>query len=73
MAGETTDGKQSRLVHERASTLDTKIHIQQGTALKLRNIRSLVSNQRMYETRIVRPVVQWLGMNTTNMLKTAAE
>lgn len=53
--------------------MNTELHIRHGTALTLRNVRWLVTDQTVGEPLLGRPVLEELGLNTRNTLAAAAE
>lgn len=54
-------------------TMDTKLHILHGSALTLRGVRWLVTEQSVSEPQIGRPVIKFHGLNTRGILTAAAE
>ncbi len=73
MAADTTDGKRARLICSKAACLDVELHIRHVSALKLRYLRWLISDQRLGEPLLRRPVLERLGLNTRDILAAAAE
>lgn len=73
LAAETADGDMTHLVCQRAATMDVDVHIRHGTGLKIRNARWLVSNQRVPEPLLGRPLLEFLGLNTAECLAAAAD
>lgn len=55
------------------SNVDTELHILRGSALTLRVIRWLVPDQTVSEPSLGRPVLEFLGLNTRDILAAAAE
>lgn len=53
--------------------MDVDVHIRHGSALKLRQLRWVVSSQRVPEPLLGRPVLEFLGLNTADILATAAD
>lgn len=73
LAACNTDGKPAKLVCNHALTVDVELHIRYGTALTLRGLRWLVTDQPAGEPLLGRPVLEALGFNTRDTLAAAAE
>lgn len=73
LAADAPDGSKTKLICTQAATMDVDIHIRHGTGLKLRNTRWLVSTQRVPEPLLGRPLLEFLGLNTMEILATAAD
>ena len=73
MAACTPDGKRAKLVCTRALIVDAELHIRHGTALLLRCVRRLVTDQAVGDPLLGRPILEALGLNARNMLAAAAE
>ena len=72
MAACTPDGKRAKLVCTRALIVDAELHIRHGTALVLRGVRWLVTDQAVGEPLLGRPLLEALGLNASNFLSAAA-
>lgn len=73
LAADSPDGTMAWLVCTHSATMDVDIRVRQGTSLKLRNPRWLVSYQRIPEPLLVRPLLEFLGLNTSEILATASD
>lgn len=73
LAAAAPDGSQPKLVCSKAITVDVEVHIRHGTGLVLRGSRWLVSEQRVPEPLLGRPVLEFLGLNTPEIFHSAAE
>lgn len=72
MAAQAPTGNQSQLKCDRTATMDTDVHIRHGDVLKLRRVRWLVSEQKVPETLLGRPVVEALCLDTAQIISAAA-
>lgn len=59
LLADAPDGSQAGLVCQKAAKMDVYIHERHGTALKLRNTRWLLSEQRIIELFLGRSGVTW--------------
>ncbi len=73
MAACNPDGKRVKLVCTRALVSDAELHIRHGTAVTLRGVRWLVTDQTVLEPLFGRPLLEALGLNTRNILAASAE
>lgn len=73
LAVESKDGTLTSILFDKADTMDIDIHVRHGTALKVRNTRSLVSAQRVPAPLLGRPLLEYLGLNTAELLATATD
>lgn len=73
MAANLPNGKRASLTCKKAVTVDTELHIRHGTALTLRGVRWLVTDQLVGDPILGRPVLEILGLNTRDILAAAAE
>lgn len=73
MAASLPDGKPSFLLCNEVITIDVELHIRHGSALTLRGVRWLVTDQAVGEPLLGRPVLEFLGLNTRDILAAAAE
>lgn len=73
MAASTTSGEPSNLLCTQAVTVDTELHIRHGTTLKLRRLRWLVTDQKVPEPLLGRPILEALGLDTKRILSAAAD
>ena len=73
MAACTPDGKRAKLVCTRALVVDAELHIRHRTALVLRGVRWLVTDQAVGEPLLGRPLLEALGLNARSILAAAAE
>lgn len=73
VAANLPDGNPASLTCSKIVTVDTKLHIRHGTALTLRGVRWLVTDQAVGDPLLGRPVLEALGLNTRNILAAAAE
>lgn len=71
LAAEAPDGTSLRLTCEKVVTMDVDVHIRHGTALKIRNVRWLISEQRVPEPLLGRSILEFLGLNTAEFLAAA--
>ncbi len=55
------------------ATIDVELHVRHGTTLILRNLKWLVTEQRVREPLLGRPTLEALGLNTANILAAAAD
>lgn len=67
------NGNPAELVITREITVDVELHIRHGTSLILRNVRWLVTDQLVGESLLGRPILEALGMDTSEILSGAAE
>lgn len=72
-AADAPDGTRLSLRCQQETLMDVDLHIRHGSSLKLRNTRWLVSNQRVPEPLLGRPMLEVLGLNTADILATAAD
>jgi len=73
MAASLPNGKPASLICDKAVVIDTELHIRHGSALILRGVRWLVTNQSVGEPLLGRPLLEALGLNTREILSAAAE
>lgn len=73
MAAFNKDVKLAKLVYNGTITVYVKLHIRNGTALILRGLCMLVTDQPVGETLLGRPLLQALGLNTRDNLASAEE
>ena len=73
MAASTPDGKRAKLVCTRALVVDAELHIRHGTAIVLRGVRWLVTDQAVGGPPLGRPLLEALGLNARNIIAAAAE
>ena len=73
MAANLPDGKPAALTCKQVVTVDTELHIRHGSALTLRGVRWLVTNQAVGDPLLGRPILEALGLNTRDILAAAAE
>lgn len=52
--------------------MDVYIHVRYGTALKFRNTRWIISEQRVLEPFLRLPLLEFLGLNIYDILATSA-
>ncbi len=55
------------------ATLDVELHARQGTTLILRNLKWLVTEQRVLESLLGRPMLDVLGLNSSDILAAASD
>lgn len=73
MAASLPDGKQATLTYQQAMVVDVELQIRHGSALKLRGVRWLVTDQSEGEPLLGRPVLESLGLETRDILAAAAQ
>lgn len=73
MAAYLPDGNQASITCIKVLTVDTELHIRHGPALTLRGVRWLITDQTVGEPLLGRPVLEFLGLNTRDILAAAAE
>lgn len=73
MAASLPNGEPASLMCDKAVVVDTELHIRHGSALVLRGVRWLVTNQSVGEPLLGRPLLEALGLNTQEILSAAAE
>ena len=73
MAAKLSDGKSAALTCKQIVTVDTELHIRHGSALTLRGVRWLVTDQTVGDPLMGRPLLEVLGLNTRDILAAAAE
>lgn len=73
LAASAPDGTDICLVCNQVATMTVDVHIRHGSALKLRHLRWLISPQRVPEPLLGRPILEFLGLNTAEILATAAD
>lgn len=66
-------GSSSILLCDQAVTLNVDIQVFRGTSLKVWRTRWLVSTQRAPEPLLSSPLLEYLGLNTTEIFTTAAD
>lgn len=72
MAAMTKDGQDAQIVCDRAVSVNTELHIRHGSSLMLRNLRWLLTPQKLAEPLLGRPLLEALGLNTRDLLAAAA-
>lgn len=72
MAACSTSSAQSILTSKRAAVIDTKVHIPDGTSLKLRRMRWLITTHSVPGPLLWRQLLPTLGLNTNQFLAAAA-
>ena len=72
MDGDLPDGQPATLTFKQVVTVDTELYIRHGTALTLRGMKWLVTDQTVGDPLLGRPVLEALGLNTRNILAAAA-
>ena len=73
MAAHLPNGKPAPLTCRQVVTADTELHIRHGSALILRGVRWLVTDQAVGDPLLGRPLLEALGPNTRDILAAAAE
>lgn len=73
MAAANADGASAKLVCTKSVSVDTELHIRHGTTLRLRNLKWLVTDQRVSDPLLGRPILEALGLNTRDLLAAAAD
>lgn len=73
MAASLPNGDAAPPICTKVLTIDTELHIRHGSALTLRRVRWLVTDQTVGELLLGRPVLKKLGLNTRDILAAAAE
>lgn len=69
----TEYGESARLIFRSAVTLHPEVHIRHGTAIVIRNVHWLITDQKIAENVLGRPILEALGLNTRNLLAATAE
>lgn len=72
MGAATTDGNRAILTCARTLSVHTELQIRHGSALVLRNLKWLVTNQPVADPLLGRPVLEVLGLNILALLAAAA-
>lgn len=72
MAARNPDGTAAVLRCTRAITLDTQLHVKHGTSLEWRGLRWMVTDQKIREPLIRRPVLENLGLDYRGILTATA-
>lgn len=73
MAAVNADGASARLTCKHSVSIDTELHIRHGSTLRLRNLKWLVTDQRVTDPLLGRPILEALGLNTRELLAAAAD
>lgn len=73
MAANLDDGKSARISCTRRAVMDTELHIRHGKTLVLKNLKWMVTDQQVDEPLLGRPVLEALGLNTSDILAAAAD
>lgn len=73
MAAVNADGGRAKLICTKTVSIDTEIHIRHGCMLRLRNLKWIVTEQRVCDQLIGRPVLKALGTNTWDLLAAAED
>ena len=73
MAADLPNGKRASITCDQVVTVDTELHIRHGSALVLRGVRWLVTDQAVGDPLLGRPLLEALGLNTRDILAAAAE
>lgn len=73
MAASSPNGKPCIITCKKVATVDVELHIRHGSALILRGVRWLVTDRTLGEPLLGRPVLEFLGLNTREILAAAAE
>lgn len=73
LAANAPDGSEAVFIFERSAIMYVDIHVRHGTALQVRKIRWLISKKRVPEPLLRRTVLEFLGLNTSEILATAAD
>lgn len=72
-AASLPNGQRASLICSKVATVDTELHVWHWTALILRMVRWLVTNQMVGEPLLGRPVLEELDLNTRIILAVAAD
>ena len=73
MAASLPDGNPAVMIITKTVTLNMELHVRHGTAIVLRNMKWLVTDQHMTEPLIGRPILQALGLDARKILQSAAD
>lgn len=73
MATYTTESRNPTLVCERMVSIDIELHIRRGSDLILRNLKWLVTDQKLAEPLVGRKMLQALGLRTYSLLYAAVD
>lgn len=71
MAPATPDGRRTTLTCTKTACINMEIKIRHGSALVLRNLRWLISEQPLSDPLLGRPLLKALGPNTRRLLAAA--
>ena len=72
MAATTAEGKTATIICRQVATIDTEVHIRHGTSLVLHNVRWFVTDRKVGEPLLGRPLLDALVLNTRSILAAAA-
>lgn len=73
MAARNQDGSERTISCDQAVTIDTQLHIRNGSSLILRGLRWIITSQAVGEPPIGRPVLEALGLDCHKVLAAAAD
>lgn len=73
MGAATSNRKPVKIVCPSEAPIDVELHVSHETTLELCNVRWLVKKQRLSEPLLGRLLIEVLGLNTPEMLTTAAD
>lgn len=66
-------GEEAKIVCDKVATMTVELHIRHGTTLVLRNLKWFVTKQPCNEPLLSRQVLETLGLNTEEILASAAD
>lgn len=69
MEATTKDGEDAQLVWNRAIPLYTELQIRHGSSIMIRNLRWLLTAQKLAEQHLGRPLLEELRLNTRELLE----
>lgn len=73
MATVNTDGAVVKLSYTKSASMDTELHIPHQSTLRLRNLKWVVTDQRVTYTLSSQPILEVLGLNTRRLPAAAAD
>lgn len=73
MAVTSSNGKRAKIFCSKEVLVSTKLHISHGSALKIQNVKWLVTGQRVSAPLFGRPILDRLGLNTRELIATTAD
>lgn len=73
MAAANADGERERLICKGMVSMDTELHIRHGSSLRLRNLKWLVTEQRVFDPFMGLPVLEALGFNNPDLILATAD